>query len=222
MIDAVTRILAIADETTPALSVSRIKEIAPDLVVSCGDLPFSYIDYVASAANTPLVYVPGNHDPSLKRDAQSLVPGVGFRYAEEERPGPPGGSNLDGAFIEERGLVLAGLGGSIRYRSGDNQYTEGEMRLRVARLEAKWWLRRLRGRGTVDVLVTHSPPRDLGDLPDPAHRGFASFRGLVERIGPEVVLHGHVHPHGFDKPDRIHRGSRIINVVPYRIVEVNT
>jgi hypothetical protein len=216
----VTRILAIADETTSALSVSRIKHLAPDLVVSCGDLPFSYVEYVASAANKPFVYVPGNHDVSLKRAPETLVPGVGFRYGEEH-PGPLGGSNLDGRIVEECGLTLVGLGGSIRYRPGDNQYTDWEMRLRVARLEARWWTRRLRGRRRIDVLVTHSPPRDLGDMPDAAHRGFASFRGLLDRMQPQFMLHGHIHPHGFEKPDRVHGDSQIINVVPYRVVEVS-
>ena len=215
-----TRLLAIADETTSALSASRIRDIAPDLVLSCGDLPFDYIDYVASAANVPYAYVPGNHDPSLKREPHPYGPGAGLRFEEKDDPGPPGGMNLDGRIIEEQGLTLAGLGGSIRYNSGENQYTDGEMRFRAARLEAKWWLRRFRGRGVVHVLVTHSPPRDLGDMPDPAHRGFAAFPGLVARIKPQVLLHGHVHPHGFDKPDRMFHRTTIINVVPYRVVEV--
>jgi Icc-related predicted phosphoesterase len=215
-----TRILAIADETSPALSARKIRDIAPDLVVSCGDLPFSYLDYVASAANKPLVFVPGNHDPSLKPDPYVLGTATRFRVDWNEQRGPIGGTNLDGQIVEDSGLTLAGLGGSIRYRPGDNQYSEGEMRLRVAQLEAKWWLRRMRRRRRVDVLVTHSPPRDLGDMPDAAHQGFTSFRGLIERMRPQIVLHGHIHPHGFDKPDRVHASSKIINVVPYRVVEV--
>jgi predicted phosphodiesterase len=217
----VTRILAIADETTPALSVRKIRELAPDLVVSCGDLPFSYVEYVASAANKPFVYVPGNHDPSLKRDPLFLTTAMQFREDWADAPGPTGGTNLDVEILEECGVTLAGLGGSIRYRPGDNQYTEREMRFRVARLEAKWRLRRLRGKRHIDVLVTHSPPRDLGDMPDTAHRGFASFRGLLERMRPQVMLHGHIHPHGFEKPDRVHADSKIINVVPYRVIEVS-
>jgi predicted phosphodiesterase len=220
MMSAVTRILAIADETTPALSVARIKDIAPDLVISCGDLPFSYVEYVASAANKPFAYVPGNHDPSLKPNPLVIGTANQFHGDGDEAPGPQGGSNLDGQLLEECGLTLAGLGGSIRYRPGDNQYSEREMRFRVARLEAKWWLRRLRGHRQVDVLVTHSPPRHLGDMPDPAHHGFSSFRGLLERMQPQVMLHGHIHPHGFEKPDRVHGNTRIINVVPYRVVEV--
>lgn len=216
----VTRILAIADETTPALSVAKIRELAPDLVVSCGDLPFSYVEYVASAANKPFVYVPGNHDPSLKPAAEYRLSPMRF-MTDDDEPGPTGGRNLDDQIVEECGVTLAGLGGSINYHDGPNQYTELEMRWRVARLEAKSWIRRLRRKPPVDVLVTHSPPRDLGDMPDPAHRGFASFHGLVERMRPKVMIHGHIHPHGFDKPDRVLGDSQIINVVPYRLIEVS-
>ena len=45
------RILAIADEKTRSLSVGRIRSIDPDLVVACGDLPFDYLDYIATATS---------------------------------------------------------------------------------------------------------------------------------------------------------------------------
>ena len=57
------RILAIADETDRALSPERLRDMKPDLVISCGDLGHDYLDFVASAANASLVFVPGNHDP---------------------------------------------------------------------------------------------------------------------------------------------------------------
>ena len=215
-----TRILAIADEKTQALSVAKIREIAPDLVVSCGDLPFKYIEYVADAANKPFLYVPGNHDPELKRDPSTRFRDPRFHQDWEDEIGPQGGYNLDGNIIEEGGLTFAGLGGSIRYRPGANQYTERQMDWRVRRLELKWRLRKLTGRGRIDVVVTHSPPRDLGDMPDNAHRGFASFHGLINRLQPQIMLHGHIHPHGFEKPDRQLGESRIMNVVPYKVLEV--
>jgi predicted phosphodiesterase len=217
---AVIRVLAIADETAPALSVPAIKDLGADIVVSCGDLPFSYVDYVASAANRPLLFVPGNHDPSLERDPVPRLEPWDFDKEWGNPLDPPGGHNLDGRIIEERGLTFAGLGGSMRYRPGANQYSEREMRWRVAKLEAKWWRRRLRGKGRIDVLVTHSPARDVGDLPDPAHSGFAAFHRLLHRLEPQVMIHGHIHPHGFERPEHVVGDARVVNVVPYRIVEV--
>lgn len=216
------RILAIADETTPSLSVGRIRSIAPDLVVACGDLPFDYIDYVASAANTSYLYVPGNHDPDLNpKPIPTLTPDP-WDLAGSDPTGPVGGVNLDGRVATWKGLTFAGLGGSIRYRPGPNQYTELQMRMRVLRVEAKAQWRALTRRGGIDVLVTHSPPRGYGDLDDVAHRGFESFRGLVERLEPEIMIHGHVHPHGFEKPDRSLGNSRLVNVVPFKVIEVNS
>jgi predicted phosphodiesterase len=213
-----TRILAIADETTPALTVSAIRDIDADVVVSCGDLPFDYVDYVASAANRPLVFVPGNHDPAIANERPISLNGE--QDAWNDCAGPVGGCNLDGQIVEEGGLTFAGLGGSIRYRPGANQYTEREMRRRAMRLEARARWRRMRRKRPVDVLVTHSPPRDLGDMPDPAHRGFESFHRLVEQLAPRVMIHGHIHPHGFEKPDRALGDVTIMNVVPYRVIEV--
>ena len=214
------RILAIADETAPSLTPGAIKDLAADVVVSCGDLEFSYVEYVASAANTPLLYVPGNHDPALKRDPVSPIRAMSFEQEWEAKVGPMGGRSLDGRIIEERGVTFAGLGGSIRYRPGANQYSERQMRVRVARIEGRWRWRRLRGKGRVDVLVTHSPPAGVGDMADAAHRGFDSFHHLVDRLRPAVMLHGHIHPHGFDKPDRTIGDTRVINVVPFRMIEV--
>jgi len=215
------RILAIADEKTRSLSVGRIRSIDPDLVVACGDLPFDYLDYVASAANRTLLYVPGNHDPDLKTRPLPMYTDSDFTLAWKEPPGPLGGVNLDGTIEEWKGVTFAGLGGSIRYRPGPNQYSEREMWVRTLRLRARAKARAMIGKGPVDVLVTHSPPRGHGDLEDLAHRGFECFESLVERLEPELVLHGHVHPHGFEKPDRTIGNTRLVNVIPYKVIEVD-
>ena len=47
--------------------------------------------------------------------------------------------------------------------------------------------------GGVDIVVTHAPPMGLGDLDDPAHRGFEAFLKLIDRYHPKYLLHGHTH-----------------------------
>jgi Icc-related predicted phosphoesterase len=220
----VTRILAIADEIDRRLTVPRMREIAPDLVVACGDLPFEYLELVSGAVNRPLLFVPGNHDPDLTRTRDPFTAvGVGpairlpdFENMYDHGERPHGGTNVDGRIHEEKGLVFAGLGGSIRYRTGPNMYSEDEMRRRVRRLVRRARLRRRR----VDVLLTHAPPRRLGDGPDDAHRGFESFHMLLQRLRPRLLLHGHVHPHGVHRPDRMAGNTRIVNVIPYTVLEV--
>jgi Icc-related predicted phosphoesterase len=115
---------------------------------------------------------------------------------------------------------VVGLGGSVRYRSGPNQYTQREMRRRARRVARRARWRRMRdGRG-VDLLITHAPPKGLGDEDDRAHEGFEAFHGLVERLRPKLLLHGHIHPYGVPRPDRAMGQTRVINVVPFRVIDL--
>ncbi len=214
-----TRILAIADEPFPGLP--DVLGSTPDLIVSCGDLPWSDLERIVDIANVPLLFVPGNHDPALV--SQGTEPGLsgGIRNPHFiDPPGPRGCTSVDGRIEDVRGLRVAGLGGSVRYRPGPNQYTQAEMRRRANRLARRAWFRRLRDRLPVDILLTHAPPRGLGDEDDPAHQGFDALHGLVERLRPTFLLHGHVHPYGIERPDRMLRETRVVNVVPYKILEI--
>ena len=167
-----TRILCIADEPDRGLwdFFSPAKVAGIDLILSAGDLSASYLEFLVTMANVPLLYVPGNHDT---------------RYAV--RP-PEGCECVDGQVVDVCGLRIAGLGGSLRYRPGIVAYTEDEMRRRARRMEPRVALR-----GGVDILLTHAPAAGVGDLDDPVHRGFACFGELCERWGVRYLVHGHVH-----------------------------
>jgi predicted phosphodiesterase len=212
------RILAVADEVEPALYGDKLQRLRPDLVISCGDLPFEYLENLVTRAAVPLVYVPGNHDQEASRTAVdaggwlSPVP-----RPTDPIPGPQGCDSADGRLVDAAGLRIAGLGGSVRYKPGPNQYTQGEMRLRALALEARARLRFGRG---IDVIVTHAPPLDLGDAGDPAHRGFASFHRLVARLRPRLLLHGHVHPVHKRAEDRRIGPTLVVNAIPYRLLEL--
>ncbi|MEU4742043.1 metallophosphoesterase, partial [Actinosynnema sp. NPDC023658] len=71
-----------------------------------------------------------------------------------------------------------------------------------------------------DVLLTHSPPLGCGDGPDPPHRGFACLHDAVRRLRPPLLLHGHVHPHGEVRPDRVLGTTRVVNVVGFKVVDI--
>ena len=142
-----TRILALADEVDDSLGAEALERLGPDLVLGCGDLPADYLEYVVTVTGSPLLYVPGNHDPDhrsrrmeawavpLAAGASDRPASLGLGAPEREGQGPPGGcTNVDGRVVEASGLVIAGLGGSHRYREGPNQYTQREMRRRARRL----------------------------------------------------------------------------------------
>lgn len=215
-----TRLLAVSDEVVESLWSRRVRALEPDLLVGCGDLPFDYLEYLVSTLDVPAVFVPGNHDPAVPvvRESRAGLPmRAGLPTAG---PRPAGFTNADRHVVDAAGLRLAGLGGSVRYRPGPNQYTQRELarRARALRCRAKW--RRWRdGRG-VDVVLTHSPPAGVGDEDDPPHRGFLALHDLVERLRPTLLLHGHIHPHGVPRPDRMLGDTRVCNVVGYRVIEL--
>ncbi len=168
-----------------------------ELVVSCGDLPFPYLEYVATMLNVPVLYVAGNHDrPTYTSDGRIVA------Y-------PEGAIDVDGRVMTlrlpgRRAFTVVGFGGSMRYGGEANQYTEWQMRRRIARIEPRLLLNRwVRGR-PVDLLITHAPPRGIQDGTDRAHVGFESFLGFMRRYRPRYHLHGHMHPaYGYDvRPQR--------------------
>lgn len=186
------RILAIADKEDSLLSarVARGKVDKPNVVISCGDLRPGYLDYMATTANAPLLYVRGNHD------------------TDERGYLDMGGTPLDCRIVRVGGLSIAGLDGSYAYREGIVGYTEGEMMKRALLLAVK-----ARLMGGIDVLVTHAPPRGYGDLDDLPHRGFDCFNRLLELVKPRILLHGHIHlDYGIIPREVKHpSGTRIIN-----------
>lgn len=214
------RILAVADEPYPGLP--DLTMARPDVVLSCGDLPWDDLERIVDVTNVPLLFVPGNHDPSLTPSPQGVV--WPFTIANPhfvDPPGPRGATSVDGRIVDAAGLRIAGLGGSVRYRKGPNQYTQAEMARRARWLVRRATRKRLRDGKGVDILITHAPPKGLGDEDDAPHEGFEAFHGLVRRLRPKLLLHGHIHPYGVPRPDRYLEETRVVNVIPYRVIDLD-
>jgi hypothetical protein len=210
--------LVVSDEVDERLWTSAVRGYSVDLVLGAGDLPYAYLEFLANALDKPCVFVPGNHDPDLsgytRCSGLSMKDGFPATW-----PGPAGGVNADGTVVDIAGLRVAGLGGSIRYNDGPNQWTENQQARRARKLvRTAERLRRKDGRG-VDVLLTHAPPLGLGDRDDPPHRGFHCLHRTIERLRPKWLLHGHIHPHGEPVPDRVAGETRLRNVVGHQVME---
>jgi Icc-related predicted phosphoesterase len=186
------------------------------LVVSCGDLSFDYLEYLVSKLDIPLLYVPGNHDPSLRPPDSTW----GSPQSDSPVLGPPGCENIDGRLVDVQGLRIAGLGGSLRYKKGPNQYTQAQMRWRVFGLEVRTRLKPVRHGRQLDVLVSHSPPFGVAGPQDAAHVGFVAFHRLINSFHPLLLVHGHVHPYGRTQPERRIGATRVLNAVPSRVIEL--
>ena len=209
------KVLVVADEVAPNLQERTLREIAPDLVLAAGDLPWDYLEWLASSVDVPMVFVPGNHDPEIE-------PVRGGRFSDFFEPGalcdyprPHGVINTDQRVVEAAGLRIAGLGGCVRYRRGPHQYTQRQYAGRARRL-----LRNARAGGQVDVLLTHAPPLNLGDGDDPAHIGIEALHGVLARLEPTWHLHGHIHPYGQTMRDRQVGPTTIRNVIPWKVVDI--
>ncbi|AGM03665.1 metallophosphoesterase family protein [Amycolatopsis keratiniphila] len=210
--------LVVADEVEERLWTSAVRNHRADLVIGAGDLPYDYLEFLAGALDVPCVFVPGNHDPDLSGYTRygGLSMKDGFPTVW---PGPAGGVNADGRIVDVGGLRFAGLGGSVRYNDGPNQWTQRQQARRARRLVRRARLRRLRDGRNVDILLTHAPPRHCGDREDPPHRGFDCLHRTIELLRPKWLLHGHIHPHGEPVPDRVVGGTTVRNVVGHRIME---
>lgn len=205
------RILAIADEVAESLWGETLQELRPDLILSAGDLPFDYLENLVSRTDVPLLYVPGNHDPNLK-PGDSTFEGLSPKF---DGVGPPGCINVDGRIEEAAGLWIAGLGGSVRYNEGVNQYTQRQMRWRAWRLGTRARLTRKR----IDIVLTHAPPAGFGDAEDPAHVGVVALVSLVKKLRPRLLVHGHVRNYGPKTADLRLGDTTIVNPIPYRLIE---
>jgi hypothetical protein len=214
-------VLAVSDVVDERLAADPAAARGTQLILACGDLPFEYLGSLMNILDVPLVFVPGNHDPDVSGYRSSRA-GLMLRAGLPARPPwPDGAVNADGRIVDVAGLRLAGLGGCLRYSQGPNQYTDRQQAGRARALRRRaWWRLRRDGRG-VDVLLTHAPPRGVGDGDDPPHRGFRALPGLVAALRPAALLHGHVHPRSAAHHGAPGRGARLAPPVMGRTVVYN-
>lgn len=228
------KLLAISDEVVDFLYSPRIKDqyADVDLVLGCGDLPFYYLEFIVTVLNVPLLYVPGNHDRAAQYHADGrvvsaaegcelldarLAAAAPRRLRQRQPAAPPGAPEPGGQPV----LLLAGLGGSMRYNAeGTHQYTEAQMRGRALALVPGLLANRARHGRYLDILVTHAPPRGIHDSPDLAHTGFRTFCLLMDVFKPRLLLHGHSHVYRNDViTSTRYKATQVMNVYPYRLIE---
>lgn len=190
------RILTIADEESRSLwdfyDKSKLADI--DLILSAGDLKAEYLEFLVTMSRADVLYVNGNHDKKI----------------------PQGCISVDGSLINYKGLRILGFGGSMRYSNGKNQYTESEMKRRIRRCKLKIAFNR-----GFDILLTHAPAADIGDMDDLPHKGFECFNDLIRRYSPRYFIHGHVHKsYGNFVRERRVCSTSVINAFEKYIIEI--
>jgi 3',5'-cyclic AMP phosphodiesterase CpdA len=173
------RLLAVSDAPDPALDheVNRQALGQLDAIVGCGDLEPSYLGFLADAFHVPVAYVRGNHDR-----------GVTWRATSPEAPTPMASGRLtDLGDVTIAPFSWPGLkADQVALRNERGAWWD------VFRAARQLFVRRLRhDRGPV-LVVSHAPPRGVGDAAtDPYHLGYAAYRWLLDRLRPPLWLHGH-------------------------------
>lgn len=195
------KILLVADKIHKALydyfEPERWEDV--DLILSAGDLKSNYLQFLVTLIRgAPLYYIRGNHDKKYKKNP------------------PLGCVDIHGRIVEYKGLKILGLEGSRWYNGKGVQYKERQMWWEVAKI----WPR-LKFGDRIDIVLTHNPALGLNDGKGHAHKGFKSFKYIIDTFKPRYFIHGHQHL-SYAMRERIinYKDTQIINAYEYHLLEI--
>ena len=203
------KILCVSDQIDPLVYSNSIKNrfADVDLILSAGDLPMDYLDFIVSSLNKPLFFVFGNHH--VEKLTENAFEGYGSIHV---------GSKI----CREGGLIIAGLGGSQRYNRGPNQYSEFQMQVEMIKLIPGLLYNRLFHGRFIDILLTHAPPKGIHDKKDLCHQGFKAFLWFMKTFKPKYLIHGHVHLYGLADVRRTRwMETEVINAYSHYVIDTD-
>ena len=144
-----------------------------EFILSAGDLALTYLQTVKSNLKVPLYFVKGNHDEfKLKLFNNEFIEWRCFEY---------------------KGIRIAGIG----CKNHNKIISEDNMKKMLIRL-----YRKIKKNNGVDIVISHYPPRGLGDGADETHKGYQSIREFIETVKPKYFIYGHNHLN-YGRNDRI-------------------
>jgi Icc-related predicted phosphoesterase len=219
------KILCISDYLDPLVYSTSIKERFGDVdfALSAGDLPMDYLEFIVSSLDRPLYHVFGNHNLEEYDFFRHGAKENDIDYKHTRSHAGLGTTFIGGKMIRESGggsvVLVAGLGGSLRYNKGRNQWTEAEMRRRIIRLLPRLIYNYIRYGRALDILLTPAPPLGIHDRNDPCHTGFKCFLTFMKVFKPKYLLHGHIHLYDASEVRRTkYRNTDVINVYGHYIL----
>jgi Icc-related predicted phosphoesterase len=187
------KILCISDFIDPLVYTNNIKQRFGeiDLILSAGDLPLDYLDFIISSLNKPLLFVFGNHHIKELKYFYRTQEDILINPNEQNKYW--GAVHADSKILKEENLLIMGLGGCIKYNKGKNQFSDQQMYFKIVKLLPKLFFNKIfRGR-YVDILLTHAPPKGIHDKTDRCHQGFKAFLWFIKKFKPKFLIHGHIH-----------------------------
>ncbi len=216
------KILCIADKIDPLIYSDRIKSRFGDIgmILAAGDLNLDYYGFIVTNLNKPLLFVFGNHN--LKELGQFKK-----EYGDIQSPLFPvrrksyGSLFTGGKVRREKGVIIAGAGGCMKYNKGPNQYSEAGMFFTLLKLvPVLIWNKIFHGR-YLDILLTHAPPYGIQDGKDRCHTGFKSFLLFNRLFKPLYHIHGHIHLYDLNTNRKtVYKDTTVMNAYNHVVIEV--
>ncbi len=221
------KLLCISDQINPLIYSKNLKEKYGDidLVISAGDLPMEYLDFIQSSLERPVLFVFGGHSlkalthyhPEMsdkKTDASTK-----FKKNNKFKSEKADYIGFKARKIGE--LLIAGISGTKKQKDGKNEFSETQMRKKLFMLSFRLILNKLKYGRCLDILVSHTPPVINDETPDFEKKGYKCFALFLKIFKPKYMLHGSIHLHT-DSKSRFFdfNKTRIINVYDKYILEV--
>ena len=231
------KFLLVSDQIDPLIYSTTVKERYGDVdaVFCAGDLSMEYIDFIVDSLSKPTFFVFGNHDLSeykyYKKTACSDIP-------EMHNPGFHTGKHSHGAdYVSNKTiknrylnftlpdgkttpLLISGVTGSLRYKNGQAQFTEGQMKRQLLALVPSLIWNKIRYGRYCDVFLTHASPRHIHDKEDPCHKGFECFNWFIKKFTPGLLIHGHIHLYDLQaKRVTVTGKTTVVNAYSHLVVE---
>ncbi|OHD11769.1 MAG: hypothetical protein A2086_12005 [Spirochaetes bacterium GWD1_27_9] len=199
-------ILGVSDWIDPLIYSEQLKYrmAGVDIIISCGDISSSYLDFIMSELNKPLYFVVGNH---VGRSRISKTP-----LGQTALDMPSCFKNLHLKVHNYEGLLITGFQGSIWYNGGPFQYKQWEVYFRLLKILPRLIYNKIRYGRFIDIFVSHSAPFGVGDQKDPCHIGLKAFNLFIKLFKPKLFLHGHIHI--YDRNEnriREYNGTKVVN-----------
>lgn len=202
------KILAVSDVELGYIYQPKISERFSDvdLIISCGDLPHYYLEYIISTLNVPLYFVNGNHANKIEITTAG------------ERTYPWGAINLHRKIkTDDTGVLLGGIEGCLKYNNGPHQYTQSEMWLMMFQMVPRLFFNKLKYGRYLDIFISHAPPFKIHDQDDRPHTGIKAFNWFNRVFQPTYHLHGHIHIYRNDAIRKTTLGeTTVINCYGYQ------
>jgi uncharacterized protein len=230
-------ILAVSDN--PSKSLENIVEDSPeklrniDLIVSCGDLDKSYLEFLVDGLSKALFFVCGNHpcDEGFEEPPdQERLKEINIRIPEFSKKRVKhiaGFSDMHGRVEIFGDYIFAGFSGAMLYGDSEQQFSDADMsrvvnkvirKIKWVRLKEK--LARIKPREL--IVISHAPVYGIHDKPDSGHRGFKSFLNLLKKMSPALWLHGHIHI--FDRREKqvtVVDCTTVVNAYNCKVININ-